>query len=145
MLTAEDLKKYFWYVFGLIGVVFFWAGVWDGLGRIHPLVSNPFVSLVIGITMLGLSGVIFKDANPLWEIEKPVKSEARKVHQHPLKHEFHFKYQDRVKNKELLLHAAKLKRIEKDFLVFFDKGKEVFIPLHRVTEILHKGKTHWKA
>lgn len=145
MLAGEDLKKYFWYVFGIIGVVFFWAGVWDGLGYIHPVIANPWLSFALGVLMLGLSGVIFKEANPLWEPEKPVKSEAKKVHRHPQKHEFHFKYEDRVKNKELLVHAQKLKRIEKDFLVFLDKGKEVFVPFHRVTEILHKGKTHWKA
>jgi len=145
MVTSEEIKKYFWYIFGMIGVVFFWAGTWDGLGYIHPIISNPWLSLVLGITMLSLSGVIFKDANPLWEVEKPVKSEARKVHRHPQKDEFHFKYEDRIKNKELLFHAEKLKRVEKEFLVFLDKGKEVFVPLHRVTEILRKRKTHWKA
>ena len=145
MVAAEDIKKYFWYIFGMIGVVFFWAGTWDGLGYIHPIIANPWLSLALGIIMLGLSGVIFKDANPLWEVEKPVKSAAKKVHHHPLKHEFHFKYEDHLKKKELAIHAGKLKRVEKEFLVFLDKGKEVFVPLHRVTEILHKGKTHWKA
>ena len=144
MVAAEDIKKYFWYVFGTIGVVFFWAGVWDGLGNLW-LLQNAIISFVVGFTLLGLSGVIFKDANPLWETEKPVKSEAKKVHRHPQKQEFHFKYNDHVKNKELLLHAQKLQRVEKEFLVFLDKGKEVFVPLHRITEILHKGKTHWKA
>ena len=145
MITGEDIKKYSWYIFGMIGVVFFWAGTWDGLGYIHPIIANPWLSLILGITMLGLSGVIFKEANPLWEVEKPVKIEAKKVPQHPQKQEFHFKYVDHEKNKELLIHAGKLKRIEKEFLVFLDQGKEKFVPLHRVTEILHKGKTHWKA
>lgn len=144
MVAGEDLKKYFWYLLGILGVVFFWAGTWDGLGNIGPLV-NPLISLLVGVALLSLTGVIFKEANPLWEVEKPVKSEAKKVHRHPQKQEFHFKYQDHVKNKELLLQAQKLQRIEKEFLVFIDKGKEVFVPLHRVTEILHKGKTHWKA
>jgi len=143
-MDLEDAKRYFWYIFGILGTLFFWAGMWDGLGSIGFL-KNPFISMAIGLTLLSLSGVIFKDANPLWEVEKPVKAEAKKVHHHPLKHEFHFKYEDRIKNKELLLHAGKLKRIEKEFLVFVDKGKEIFVPLHRVTEIMHKGKTHWKA
>ena len=145
MITGEEIKKYFWYLFGMIGVVFFWAGVWDGLGNIHPIIANPWLSLALGIILLGLSGIIFKDANILWEREKPVMSEAKKVHNHPKKGEFHFKYQDHLKNKEILLHAQKLKQVEKEFLVFLNKGKEVFIPLHRVTEILHKGKTHWKV
>lgn len=144
MVAEEDIKKYFWYIFGIIGVVFFWAGTWDGVGNIGPL-QNPLYIFVVGVVLLGLSRVILKDANPLWEIEKPVKSEAKKVHRHPQKNEFHFKYEDHVKKKELTIHAGKLKRIEKEFLVFLDQGKEVFVPLHRVTEILHKGKTHWKA
>ncbi|MBI2582545.1 hypothetical protein HYV87_05470 [Candidatus Woesearchaeota archaeon] len=144
MIAGEDLKKYFWYVFGIMGVVYFWAGVWDGLGNIGPL-QKPWFSFIIGILLLALSRVILKDANPLWELEKPVKTQAKKVHGHPQKHEFHFKYKDHVKDKELLLHAQKLQRIEKEFLVFLDKGKEVFVPLHRVTEIMHKEKTHWKA
>ena len=144
MVDLEDAKRYFWYIFGILGTLFFWAGMWDGLGSIGFL-KNPFISMAIGLTLLSLSGVIFKDANPLWEVEKPVKAEAKKVHHHPLKHEFHFKYEDHLKKKELTIHAGKLKRVEKEFLVFLDKGKEVFVPLHRVTEILHKGKTHWKA
>src|SRR3989344_7661951 len=136
MISWEVIKKYFWYVFGVIGVVYFWAGVWDGVGNIGPL-QNPLISFAVGITLLSLSGIIFKEANPLWELEAPVKSEAKKVHRHPQKHEFHFKYKDHIKNKELLFHAQKLRRVEKEFLVFLDKGKEVFIPLHRVTEILH--------
>ena len=144
MVDLEDAKRYFWYIFGILGTLFFWAGMWDGLGSLGFL-KNPFISMAIGLTLLSLSGVIFKDANPLWEVEKPVKAEAKKVHHHPLKHEFHFKYEDHLKKKELTIHAGKLKRVEKEFLVFLDKGKEVFVPLHRVTEILHKGKTHWKA
>ncbi len=144
MIGLEELKKYFWYLFGVMGVVFFWSGTWDGLGNLW-LLKNPVISFIVGIILLGLSGLIFKDANPLWEAEKAVKSEAKKVHHHPQKDEFHFKYQDHTQKKEIAIHAGKLKRIEKEFLVFLDKGKEVFVPLHRVTEILRKGKTHWKA
>ena len=143
MISLEEIKKYFWYLFGVMGIVFFWSGTWDGLGNLW-LLQNPIISFIVGIILLGLSGVIFKEANPLWEIENPVKTQAKKVHHHPQKHEFHFKYEDHVKNKELLLHAQNLQRIEKEFLVFLDKGKEIFVPLHRVTEILHKGKTHSK-
>lgn len=144
MITWEDIKKYFWFLFGTIGVVFFWAGAWDGLGSL-PYVQSPWISLAIGIIMLSLSGVIFKGANPLWEVEKPIHDIVKKINRHPQKQEFHIKYADHVSKKELLLKADKLKNIEKDFLIFLEKGKEVFIPVHRVTEILHKGKTHWKA
>ena len=144
MMAWEDIKKYFWYLFGIIGVVYFWAGVWDGVGNIGPL-KNPLYSFIAGVVLLSLSRVILKDANPLWGLEKPAKLEAKKVHRHPQKPEFHFKYKDHVSNKEIMLHAKNLKKIEKEFLVFLDRGKEIFITLHRVTQITHKGKTHWKA
>ncbi len=144
MLSTDDFKKYFWYIFGLIGVVFFWVGVYDGPGYL-PYVENPLVSIILGIALLSLSGVIFKGANPLWEAEKPIKSVAKKIHHHPQKHEFHFKYKSPLSNKEFTLEGKQLKSIEKEFLVFLDRGKEFFVPLHRVTEVLHQGKTHWKA
>ena len=144
MSAEEDFKKYFWYIFGTLGVVFFWAGTWDGLGYL-PIIKNPWLSLGLGLAMLSLSGVIFKGANPLWESEKPICSITQKILGHPQKREFHFKYKDHVSDKEIMLHAKNLKKIEKEFLVFLDQGKEIFIPLHRVTQIMHKGKTHWKA
>lgn len=143
-MNPGQLKQYFWYLFGIMGVVFFWAGVWDGIGSL-PYVSNPWISLLIGIAMLTFSGFIFKDTNILWGGEKLVVSELHKVHAHPQKHEFHIKYMDRISRKEVLMHAGKLKSIEKGFLVFLYDGKEVFVPMHRVTEILHNGKRHWKA
>ncbi len=144
MLSTDDFKKYFWYIFGLIGVVFFWVGVYDGPGYL-PYVENPLVSIILGIALLSLSGVIFKGANPLWEAEKPIKGVAKNIHHHPKKHEFHFKYKSPLSNKEFTLEGKQLKSIEKEFLVFLDRGKEVFVPLHRITEVLHQGKTHWKA
>ncbi len=144
MINLEKVKKYFWYVFGLIGVVFFWAGVWDGLGNLSYL-QNPLISLAVGIIMLTISGFIFKESNPFWGKEKAVMTILQKVHAHPRKHEFHIKYHDELKKKEIIYRADKLKAIEKDFLVFLEKGKEVFVPTHRVKEVLHKGKTHWKA
>jgi len=144
MAIMEGFKHYFWGLFSIIGVVFFWAGVWDGVGNLGPLV-NPLVSLAVGILLLSLSGVIFKETNPFWEPADPVKIALETVHKHPEKHLFHIRYHDRLKNKELLYEAKKLKKIEKGFMIFVDKDYEVFIPTSRVTEILHKGKTHWKT
>ncbi|MBU0470360.1 MAG: DUF504 domain-containing protein [Nanoarchaeota archaeon] len=144
MFNFEKIKKYFWYLFGVMGVVFFWAGVWDGIGTLSYL-QNPLISLIVGLVMLSLSGLIFKGTSPFWEKGDPVGAVLHKVHTHPKKHEFHIKYYDKIKKKLILLEAKKIKNIEKDTLVFLEKGKkEVFIPFHRVEEILHKNKTHWK-
>ncbi len=143
-INKEQLKKYFWTLFGIIGVVLFWIGVWEGIGGL-PYISNPFVSLITGLVMFTLSGVIFKEFNPLQSMEKSALSVLQTISTHPQKHEFHISYKDKIKNKEFKFKGDKFKRIEKDFLVFLEEGKEIFIPIHRVTEIFHKNKTHWKA
>ncbi len=145
MISTTQFKSYFWYVFGIMGIVFFWTGIWDGIGNLGPL-KNPLVSLLVGLAMLTLSGFIFKDSELFGVGEKTAGTILRQVHHHPHKEEFHIKYLDKIKGTHLLLEAGKLKSIEKEFLVFLDKeDKEIFIPIHRVMEVLHKGKSHWKA
>lgn len=142
MITAEQLKRYWWYFFGIMGVIFFWTGVWDGIGGL-PYLKNPLISLILGLAMLGLSGYIFKGADPVTEVEKAVEHDLHLVHEHPQKHEFHIKYHDKIQQKNILLRVDRIKDIERGFLIVLDKGeKEFFIPIHRVQEILHKGKTY---
>lgn len=144
MISIDLLKEYFWYIFGVIGVVFFWIGVWDGVGYL-PYLENPWLSLVLGFTLLTVQAVVFRKTNPLWGEAKKVKQILHGVHTHPEKHTFHIKYTDHVRRHELKFSAKKIKSIEKDFLILVDRGQEWFIPFHRVTEILHNGTTHWKA
>jgi len=143
-LDFETLKHYLWAGIGVIGVVLFWVGLWDGVGNLWILV-NPFVSLALGIVILASSGLLLKEFDPLKEEERKISAELQKVHHHPQKHEFHIKFHDHIKKKDVLLEAKNLKKIERGFLVFVMKeGKEIFVPVHRVKEILHKGKSFWK-
>lgn len=119
----------------------FWAGVWDGLGTL-PYLGNPLISLGVGLFILIVSGLIFKELNPFGKGGKKMIIAVHKVHNHPKKHQFHLKYFDKIKKKHLLISARKLKNIEKDsYLILKEAGKELFIPVHRVKEILHHGKT----
>ena len=143
MVTSEDYRRYFWYFFGVLGVVLFWAGVWDGVGNVGYL-ENPLVSLFLGTAMLLIGGIIRKTDN-VNQQEMLAHSVLREVHQHPQKQEFHVKYFDKMNKKEVLIGGEQLHRIEKEFLILLEKGgKELFIPIHRVTEVLHKGKTYKK-
>ncbi len=160
MITRERLVAYWWYFFGVIAVILFWAGVWEGVAGLPescrycpevweklgwlPYLSNPFVSLAIGIVMLLLSRFIFKGSDPIQEAEKAAQKALHQVHTHPQREEFHFKYFDKIKQKHMLVRADKVKKIERGFLVMLEKGKEWFIPVHRVNEILHKGKSYHK-
>ncbi len=144
MITFSQFRQYFWYIFGIMGVVFFWVGIWDGLGSL-PYLQHPLISLAIGIVMLTASGFIFRGVSPLWGKGNKAEAVLHRVHSHPLRHEFHIKYYDKLNKKHLLLQAEHIKKIEKGFLILLEKGKERFVPTHRVTEILRKGKTHWKV
>ena len=148
MITTADFKQYFWYLLGMMGVIFFWSGVWDGLGNIGWL-KHPLVSLLVGLVLLAFSPLLFKEKGIFGEgifgKEKGAEGVLLRIQKHPQKHLFHISYHDSLKGR-ILLPAHHLKKIEKEFLVFLDEGKrEIFIPLHRVREILYQGKTHWKA
>lgn len=143
-LSKESLRHYLFALVGLIGIVLFWAGLWDGVGNLWILV-NPLVSLAVGIIILASSGLLLKEFDPLKEEERKIRDQMLNIHHHPQKEEFHIKHHDRLKGKDVLHQAKYLKDIEKGFLVFVMKeGKEVFVPIHRVKEILHKGKMFWK-
>lgn len=143
-LTTENLRHYFWALIGVIGIVLFWAGLWDGVGNLWFL-QNPLVSLIAGLLILASSGLILKEFDPLKAEEQKASAALHTVHKHPQKHEFHIMFHDRLKKRDLLYEAEHLKQIEKGFLIFVMKeGKEIFVPIHRVKEILRKGKSYWK-
>lgn len=143
MVNAEELKRYFWYFFGVLGVVFFWTGVWDGIGKL-PYLSQPLISLAIGSVLLLLRRRVFIESEAS-KSEQSAHAILNHVRRHPQKQEFHIKYHDKLKKKDLLLKADAFKKIEKGFAIFTSKaGEEVFVPMHRIREVLHKGKTFWK-
>lgn len=141
----EPAKRYFWSAFSAIGIICFWAGVWEGIGEL-PGLDNPLVSLVVGFAILFASGTVFKEFDPLEEAERSVNKIVNQIRFHPRKQEFHIKYHDKKKRKNLIFRGDALHKIEKGFIVMLDKtGKEIFVPLHRITEVLHKGKSYWKV
>lgn len=128
----------------MAGVVFFWAGVWDGIGYL-PYLESPWLSIVIGGAMLTLSQFIFKDPDPSQKMLRKTHAELHKVSKHPQKHQFHIKYYDKSKKKHFIIKGHQIQDIEKGFILMYHKGKEFFIPLHRIKEIFHQGKTIHKT
>ena len=144
MVELYKLKHYFWSLFGVLGIVLFWAGIWDGIGTL-PYLENPWISLLFGLTILLSSSVIFSEFDP-FKSSRHVNSVMHKIHRHPRKHEFLIKYFDKFKNKHLEISAKHLKDIEKNsFLILTKAGEEIFIPVHRIKEVLHQGKKYWKS
>ncbi len=142
MILSLKIKKYFWTVFGIMGIVMFWAGIWDGVGYL-PYLNIPWVSLLVGLGIILFSKVIFKQVDPFGEEGEMTKisNALHQVHQHPLKQEFTIHYFDKIKKKYLQVSAEKLDRIEKEtFLVLKQADREFFIPFNRIKEIWHQGK-----
>ena len=144
MIPQEKIKKYFWAIFSAVGMVFFWAGIWDGIGAL-PILNKPINSLLIGAIMLISSGYLFKQFDPLESLESSIIKVLHEVHHHPQPHQFHIKYHDKLKNKDIFLKGNHIKKIEKkDLILKHQQGKEIFIPIHRIKEVVHNNKTYWK-
>jgi len=139
-IPVEKVGKYFWSFFGVIGIVLLWAGIWDGIGSL-PFISNPLISLIVGICMLSFSGLLVKEFNPLNSSEGQKLAMFNHITRHPLKHEFHAQYYDNVQKKHLTVHGHHLQGVEKDtYLVLHENNKEVFVPIRRIKKIYHKNR-----
>ncbi|MBI2668321.1 DUF504 domain-containing protein [Candidatus Woesearchaeota archaeon] len=144
MVLREQDRHFLWSLFSATGLILFWRGIWESSAA-FPYMEAPFFSLFIGTTMLVLSGLIFREFDPLGGLDKAVNKVLMAVHNHPQKHLFHIKYHDKVTKQDFAVEASRLKAVEKDHLVFEDaNGKEFFIPAHRITEIMYQGQTHWR-
>ncbi|MBI4983372.1 DUF504 domain-containing protein [Candidatus Woesearchaeota archaeon] len=145
MVVREQDKHFLWSLLAAIGVILVWKGLWEGLYEI-PYLGDPWVALFIGFATLTFSGIIFKEFDPLGSLDKSVNKIAHYVQGHPKKHLFEIGYYDKVKKKNVLVRAEKIKHIEKGSLIVEheNKNQEVFIPLHRIREVLYQNKPYWR-
>ena len=145
MVLREQDKHFLASVYSAAALIFVWKGLWEGLYEL-PYVGDPFVALFVGFTMLLFSGLIFKEFDPLGGVEKAVTSILEKVIKHPDKRKFEVRYHDKVQKKDVSIPAQAIHRIEKGALVVADpvKKTELFIPLHRITEVRYEGKQYWR-
>ena len=146
MILREQDKHFLWSLFVAIGVIFVWKGLWEGLYEI-PYLGDSWVALSLGLSMLTFSGLIFKEFDPLGNLDKSIKKMLRIVVSHPHRQQFKLKYHDEHLKKDILINASEIASIEKQSIIL-KRGKgvkqEFFIPGHRVTEIVHQGKTFWR-
>ena len=159
MVLREQDKHFLSSLYIAIAVIFTWKGIWDGLYEIPflgdlscpPILGNlesctPLVFLFLGFAMLTISGAIFKEFDPLGGIQKAVYKTLHSVQAHHDKKNFEFQYYDKAQKKSVKIPAKWVKKIEKGALVVVSpqQKQEIFIPLHRVTEVLYKGKRYWR-
>jgi len=142
-LSSSD-KNYIAALTVVIGIILFWRGVWEAAYTI-PILSNPFVSLFIGLLIITLTGVIFQEFDPFrasttktMEILNEIVSRKHK------KERYEVIYFDELANKRISIPHKNIKKIEHNFIVVEEDGREIFIPVHRVHRILENGRTIWK-
>lgn len=145
MVLREQDKHFLSSLYSAAAIIFVWKGLWEGLYEV-PYIGDAFVALFVGFTMLVFSGLIFKNFDPLGGIELAVTKKLESVINDPDKKNFEVKYQDKMLKKELTVPAKYVHKIEEAGMIVMDpvKKAEMFIPLHRVTEILYNGKRYWR-
>ena len=141
----EQDKHFLWSIFAAVGVIISWEAL---LGLIDdvPYVNNPWVLFFIGFSMLTISGVIFREFDPLGSLDKATDQIMNYVHSHPDKKDFQIVYYDKSKKENVTLNGSQIKDIEQGSLIMLhENGKqEFFVPGHRISEVWYKGKVFWK-
>lgn len=152
MVLREQDKHFLASLYAAVAVIFAWKGLWDGV-YVLPYVSEmisesalPFVFLSLGLAMLTFSGLIFKEFDPLGSIQKATSRMLHSIQISSKKHKFSIKYYDKSRKKQVTIKANQIKKIEKGTIIIKhpDRREEVFIPTHRVTEVLYEGKRYWR-
>lgn len=143
MVLREQDKHFLWALYMAAAIVFTWKGLWTGIYEI-PVLGDPFIFLFIGFAMLTLSGMVFREFDPLGGVEKGVNKTMQFVQSHPQKEEFVLIYRDKAQKKNVSVSASSLKGIEPETLIIQGTQEEIFIPIHRVTEVRRQGKIFWR-
>ena len=141
----EQDRHFLWSLLMAIGIILVWKGLWEGLYEI-PVLGDPWVALFVGFALLTFSGLIFKEFDPLGNVEKSIIKNLMHVKNHAEKYLFEIKYKDKVAKKSMIVKGHQINSFEKNTLIVKHdrKKEEVFIPFHRIEEIRHKGKTYWR-
>ena len=158
MVLREEDRHFLSSLYIAIAIIFTWKGIWDGtywlwesiytLFLHKPLIhsAGSFISLFVGLSMLTLSGAIFKEFDPLGGIQKAASKTLHSVVIHHDKENFQIRYYDKIQKKKITIPVKWIKKIEKGALVIVPPHhrQEMFIPTHRVTEVLYKGNQYWR-
>lgn len=126
------------------GIILFWRGIWEGSLEI-PILDNAWVSLFLGLLILTLTGWIYREfdvfsvkTNKLMNMLTHVVHEEVKGVRHFL---FYF---DELANKDRRVPLKNVRKVEQTQVVVEQDGREVFIPLHRISAIHRGGKALWR-
>lgn len=140
---TETDKHYLLALLYATGIILFWRGIWEVSYEI-PILDNVYVALFVGLLIITLTGLVYKEFDPLarkmaviTRIMHEIISEVKKGKVYDVH------YYDELSKKHHRIDPKKIHRIEQTYVVVKEKGKEKFIPLHRISKIHHKRKIYW--
>ncbi len=144
MIMREQDKHFLWSLFGATGLILFWRAAWE-LPAELPFNDLPWISLFVGLTLLTLSGLVFREFDPLGGLEKALTKTFRQIKNSHEKENYQLTYHHPSLDKDIQISGSNLHGIEKNYLIFIEPKKgEFFIPLDHISEIKYKGEMYWK-
>lgn len=142
-LREED-KQFLASLLYATGIILFWRGIWE-ISYELPLLENVYFVFFVGLFILTITGYMYKEFDVFSEKYKKVMKLINNVAiaaKHGEKHYVY--YYDESSKQHHKIEAHKIKKIEHDNIVLEEKGREIFIPLRRVSRV-HKGEqVIWK-
>ena len=141
MVLREQDKHFLWSLLIAIGIIFVWKGLWEGLYEI-PYIGNEWVALFLGLAILTFSGIIFKEFDPLGNINKSAKKIVSKIYSHPEKGRYKLKYHDQHAKKDFLVNVEDIVHVSNDTINIKLGGKEFFIPSYQIKEVTKDNKKY---
>lgn len=142
-LREED-KQFLSSLLYATGIILFWRGIWEVSYDI-PLLRSPAFSLATGLLIITLTGYLYREFDPLSQRLHRIGRLLHDVVTRSKQGEPHeIYYYDQIGKHHHKLMPHKITKIEHDFVIFEEKGHEVFIPMHRIMRV-HKGnQVIWK-
>jgi hypothetical protein len=141
--NRENIKRYFQVLVYLTGIIIFWRGLWD-LAAQTPYIENPYVSMVVGLLILTLSGYIYYEAAFMRKGTHRYNTLKAAVEQARGEKGWTLKYYDDLSEEDKTVRATYIHKIEKSTIVLRKGNREEFVPLHRLTLIKDKNRIVWK-
>lgn len=144
MALSDQDKRFLLALVYATGVVIFWRGIW-GIADTIPILSNVFVSFFVGLLILTLTGLIFREFDPFGQqVGRITKLVHNVIQESKIGKNYLISYYDVLKKKHISINAKHVKHIEHNNLVAVKDGREVFIPIHRVSRIHKDKKLIWQ-
>lgn len=142
-ITEQD-KSFLMSLGYATGIILFWRGIWEGSAEI-PILSNVWVSLFLGLLILTLTGWIYRQFDAFsMGTNKLINTLTHVVHEEAKGVKHFLFYFDELTNKHHRVPMSRVRKVEETHVVLEHEGKEVFIPLHRISAIHRGGKALWR-